>query len=217
MIGRIFDFFDPAREGFFGRMLRLLAGLAVIPILGLCILSFLAMRSEGGRYVLARAFLDNNLPRFAFVLASDLAEDFPEEWEYHRIEGWSLRRSGEYERSLQSYERAIEIMPDNWWPHSHLCFYSALLSDPQPVMDHCDRAVELAPEGEHSALYRRGIARLRIDDLEGASQDLALALEIWPEDENEPQHHDAITYLAAAQDGRNVFDEEAMARELARY
>lgn len=182
-VRRAIRYFDPAQSGFVRRMLRLVAMLALV---GLCLLSLVgvvAAQSESGRYFVVFMLAHSDRYNLALPRAEALVRDFPtSNWHYYRIKAQSLRHLGRFEESLAVYDRAIEIMPDQWWAYSHRCFYGALLADPTLVMAACDRSIELSPDDPATAHDRRAIVRALVGDREGAIADLEETMRIWQQE-----------------------------------
>lgn len=220
---RIIVFFDPAREGFLGRMLRLFIVFALIAACAAAALVGTWFRTETGRHFLAHLFVDLDLDEQAVPIAVGLVEDYPgKEWEYYRLAGMSLRRVGRYEESLEMYDRAIEALPDEWWAHSHRCFYTTILTgESEPVLDSCDRSIELEPTSPGVAYDRRAIARAVAGDLDGALADLAQAIEFEERRDwrgySRSQQQARYAWLEALRSGENPIDDEELRLERMHY
>ncbi len=217
---RAISYFDPAREGFVRRMARLAAGLAVATLCPLALAGLLAMRSETGRYFTVYMLTRSGAHERALPLAEALVEDYPNaNWHYYRLKALNLRHLGRYEESLAVYDDAIAVMPDEWWAHSHRCFYNSLLADPAPVMDSCDTSIELDPTDPGIAHDRRAFARALVGDREGAIYDFEIALEHIPEWANysASQIEARRTWLEALRAGEDPLTEAELRRELANY
>lgn len=223
VLRRIVMFFDPAREGFLGRMLRLLIVFALIAGCAVAALVGTWLRTETGRHFLAHLYIDLDLDEQAVPIAVGLVEDYPgKRWEYYRLAGMSLRRVGRYEESLEMYDRAIEALPNEWWAHSHRCFYTTILTgQSESVLDSCDKSIELDPSSPGVAYDRRAIARAVAGDLDGALADLEKAIEIeegrdW-RGYAKSQQQARYEWLEALRRGENPIDEEELRLERMHY
>jgi tetratricopeptide (TPR) repeat protein len=179
---RIVRFLDPAEPGCLGRLLRLGAVLAAVATCALALLGVRAWRSESVRYTVTGVVSEMNAYRLALPLSVALVDDYPgSNWHYYRLKARNLRRVGRVEESLAVYDDAVAAMPNEWWAHSHRCFYHALYGDVASVLDSCDRQIELGSTEPDVAYDRRAIARALLGDREGAIADLRTALEAMRE------------------------------------
>ncbi len=216
---QIIRFFDPGQEGFVGRMARVAAILAVLFACLIVVGLSLAMRSERGRFAVVAALSEANLYGLATPLAHDLRVDYPTaNWHYYRLEARNLRRMGRIAESLAVYDDAIAALPDEWWAHSHRCFYSALLADAHRVMDSCNRQIELDPQWPDIAYERRAVARMMVGDRAGAIEDLQVALDELRR-QTRPDWRLPVreSWLHQLQAGENPLNEAAIREELSHY
>lgn len=199
---------------------------AVIALFGCCALAAVAgtvAQTHNGRYgIIAVLAIAGDYDR-ALAMSDSLIEDYPtESWHYYRTKAQILRYQGRIEESLAVYDTALEVFPDAWWPHSHRCYYTALLTrDPTHVMDSCDKSVELEPSRPSVAYDRRAIVRAIVGDLAGAEEDLALAIELFEAEEQTPLRDQMLesrpTWLEELRAGRNPIGEQEIQDELDRH
>jgi len=211
--------FDPAREGFFRRMLRLVSVLAVLGMCGLVVAGAWAWRSERVRFGTAFLLSELRLHQASLYVCRELVRQHPTaSWDYYRLQAKALRHLGRVEESLAVYDAAIAALPDSWWAHSHRCFYNALYADPRPVLDSCDRQLDLSPSAPDVAWDRRAIARARTGDRAGAIADMERALALMRELQVElwrvPVRE---AWLATLRAGGDPFTPAELAAERARY
>lgn len=210
----------PARSerGAWGCLRRLALGCAVASILGCCagsVLAVLALRSETGQAAIVSWALVEGHDGIVIALSDSLIERAPDEWQHYRRKALSLRRSGRHEESFAVYRQAIEALPELWWPHSHLCFYGSLYSDPAGVLHHCDRALELSPSEPAVAYFRRSLARALVGDIEAAAVDMAAAQDALAAEASESERDaerlaEQAIWLESLEAGRNPFDEPTL-------
>lgn len=226
-VRRIIRFFDPASPGFLGRMARLVAVAAILTVCPLAAATGLWLRTETGRHFVVYALTHSAMYEESLPRSTALLEDYPgKEWEYYRLHAINLRRLGRHEESLAVYDQAIEDLPNEWWAHSHRCFYTALLTgDPSEVMDSCDRSIELSPEHlptDRGVAYdRRGFARALIGDREGAIADFEKAASLlgpgewrgYTTDQQQAREH----WLEELRAGRDPLTEEELEMERSHY
>lgn len=213
-------YFDPAVDGFLRRMLRLLALLAAgAALLGCLALLVLGRRFEGDiRYWIGVAQLQTGRPAAAAETARALVEDFPDrDWYDYRLLATALRRDGRIEEHLEVIREGVERFPEDWRTHGDLCWYGALFDRAEEVMPACERSVELVPEGLANAHSRRGFARARTGDREGAIEDFREAVKRW-EDRGRTGRflRSRRAWLEALEAGEDPFDEATVER-LRRY
>ena len=219
-VWRVVRYFDPGRDGFLARMFRLAAAIAVVGACGLAAVGAVALQTDAGKLVAVVTLTGLRMHERALPLAEDLTSDNPDAtWQQYRFEAMILRRMGRTEECLAVYDEAVERFPDEWWAHGHRCFYGALLNDPNRVMDSCDRQFELNPDEPVVAYDRRGIARGLAGDLEGAEDDLRIALDLWREYGREGRWRvrSRSRWLETLEAGDDPFTPEMVERELARY
>jgi tetratricopeptide (TPR) repeat protein len=220
---RIVSYFDPGVDGFIGRMFRLGAVVAAILLCVLASTSVVFFQSERGRHFVVYSLIDAGMYEEAAPRAAALVEDYPTaRWEYYRLKALSLRKLDRVDESLATYQDAIAVMPDEWWAHSHLCFYTSLLTgDPSQVMDSCDRSIELDPNRPGTAYDRRAIARALVGDLDGAAADLELAIDLLEANDwwgyNKAQEQARKAWLEALRSGENPITEDELRMERQYY
>jgi tetratricopeptide (TPR) repeat protein len=212
-------FFDPGDDRFVGRMLRVgLVGILVLGCLAVAVAASVSS-NERARYAALFVLTEMDMNRLALPLSESLVREHPaSEWAYYRLKAVNLRRLGRIGDSLAVYDDAVRSLPDSWWAHSHRCFYNALLADAAPVMDSCDRQLQLSPDEMDVALDRRGIARGLTGDRSGAIADFEAALPLMDPDGAEgwriPVREQWLRSLHA---GDDPFTAEALSSELAHY
>jgi hypothetical protein len=216
---RAITYFDPARAGFLKRMLRLALPLILVGMCGLASVALVASRSEKGRHFITYYLSATHHPDRALGMAEALVRDYPTgRWEYYRLEAYNLRHLGRVHESLAVYDRAIAVMPGEWWAHSHRCFYNAMLADASTVMDSCDRSIELGPTDPAVAYERRAIARALVGNRAGAIADLELSIAAYRQAKRTPPELESRErWLATLRAGDNPFTPEEIAREMANY
>jgi tetratricopeptide (TPR) repeat protein len=212
--------FDPARPGFVRRMLRLAAfGALALALFGCLGFFVLAHRVPAVGYWLGVAELESGLPGLAAGTAEGLIERNPgADYRHYRLLATAYRRQGRTEAQLDVFDRAVELFPDNWYAQSHHCWYHTLF-DPVPVTPaSCERAIDLAPADRGSPFAWRAVIRGRAGDLEGAAEDLRMALKRW----EQSGRGGAVVasrrkWLEALEAGQNPFDEAMLEAERERF
>jgi|GEM_PF-6217519 tetratricopeptide (TPR) repeat protein len=220
-VWRVLRLFDPADDACLN---RLLLGLVVVAMLGACTVFGLAaavMRNERAQYAMLFGLVESEDYNLALRLADYLVKQHPtSNWDYYRQKAVALRRMGRIDESLAVYDDAIAAFPNDWWPRSHRCFYTVLLTgDAETALPYCDQALELNPDEPAVAYDRRAIARAVAGDLEGAKADLEKALELFdPMDEYAADRlQTRERWLKMLEQGINPMTEEELAKERARY
>lgn len=211
---------DPARPGFVRRMLRLAAlGLLALAVFSCAGLFVLAQRVDMVGYWLGVAELEAGMPGLAARSAEGLIERSPGgDYRHYRLLATAYRRSGRVEDQLAVFDRAVDLFPDDWYAQSHHCWYHTLF-DPVPAPPaSCERAIELAPADRGSPFAWRAVIRGRAGDLEGAAEDLRVALQRW----EQSGRGGAVVasrrqWLEALEAGQNPFDEAMMDAERERF
>lgn len=225
---RLVAYFDPARDGFVRRMMRLAAALAgFVALAALLGLAGLLGRPMG-RYAVSATLLEVGWPSMAVRVSERLLEIAPaENGAFYALHAASLRRLGRDEEQIRTLEAGLAAMPEVGLVHSDYCWYGTLYEDTVPVdgagVDgSCDRAVELARDGLQLglALGRRGMRRAHAHgDLAGAARDLAEAFAAWEAAgvrvERQPRPWEA--WRATIDAGRDPLAGEALGRERERY
>jgi tetratricopeptide (TPR) repeat protein len=220
---RVVRFFDPAQPGFVWRMTR---AAAVLALFGCCALAAVTgglAQTRYGRFGITTALLMADEYERALETANSLIDDYPtDSWHHYRIKAQILRYQDKPRESLAVYDDALEVFPDDWWPHSHRCYYTAILTDdPASAMDSCDMSIELEPDWPAIAYDRRAVARALAGDLVGAEHDMAIALELWLEDDRTELRDVMVEtrteWLEELRSGRNPIGEQEIADELSRH
>jgi tetratricopeptide (TPR) repeat protein len=211
---RIIAYFDPARDGFIRRMLRLIGlGLGAIGLLGCLGLFLLGRRHDAQlRYWVGVLQLQTGRNESALQTAEALVDRYPDRsWYDHRLLATALRREGRIEDQLRVIRQGSERFPDDWRPQGDLCWYGTLFDSPEAVMEACERAVLLSPDGRANAHSRRGVARALTGDREGAIEDLREAVSRWDERGRKGYFVDSRrAWLEALESGQDPFDEDLM-------
>lgn len=106
--------------------------------------------------------------------------------EEHR-RGTELFRAGNPQGAARCYGRALRLLltlpppgpPERTTLYANLAACQLLLGHPQLAAQSCDRVLEREP-GHLKALYRRGVARAALGDLEKATADFKKVLAVDP-------------------------------------
>ncbi len=215
-------YFDPGTPGFIGRMLRLLRLGCLVVAFFLCVGSVVVWRAKEPRWFVGHMLAQAEWDRVAMPVVGGLARDHPDEWRFHRMHALLLRRNDRIDEHLEVYDRAVEALPELWWPHSHRCFYRLLYVGADDVLADCDRSLELEPDWASLAYERRGVARAVLGDLDGSRADFEAALAA-----GEPPRYDSPRrqreldrmrgWLRALEDGEQPIDDAELARLRSRY
>lgn len=110
--------------------------------------------AEGAREAIMAAFHADPtapLPRFGRLLLAVDARDGPE------IRKWA--------------DLTLAVNPDNWQVHRHLGDLADSEGNPRLALEHYDQAVEGSGAQVPQDLYRRGLTRMALGDLDGAKAD----------------------------------------------
>jgi hypothetical protein len=219
VVWRALRYIDPAEAGFLKRMIRLAAIVVAVGACGLLAAGALAARTATGRYAAAFVLSVVHHHERALGLAQGLVRDYPgTRWEYYRLEAFNLRHLDRIPESLAVYDDAIAVLPDQWWPHSHRCFYNAMLADAVLALDSCDRSIALAPDDPAVAYERRAIARAMTGDRAGAIADLQVSLAAYARNDDTPwQIAVRRRWLETLQGGGDPFTPDEIAREMTHY
>jgi len=103
--------------------------------------------------------------------------------------GFEMRKTGRREDALRDYARAAELNPRSFKPHLNAALiYAQDFGRYEEAVDEFDKAIELNPTCTE-ALSSRGLAKMLLDNLEGAEADLQAALAL------EPRHADTLYNL----------------------
>lgn len=122
-------------------------------------------------------------------------EEKADEMQARKEKGNELIKSGRIQLARKSYDRAIAFFDSPTSEletelkkrvnqllvqcHSNLAVCHDRLGNAPKVMEHCKKALEIAP-GNVKALYRRGCAYMAMDDYYNAESDLKYALSLSP-------------------------------------
>jgi tetratricopeptide (TPR) repeat protein len=179
-------------------------------------------RTESGRFFVMSALTETGQYEMGLSAAQAMIEDYPgANWHYYRLLAKNYRGLGRFDESLAVYDTAMELFPENWWPYSHRCFYTALLTgDAASSLDLCDRALALNPHRADVAHDRRAFARLMAGDLEGAEADLEIAVEGFAaagDSYAEERLETRTRWLETLRAGGNPLTREEIIEERARY
>lgn len=218
---RVLRWFDPADEGCLTRLAAAgLIALVLAACAGAATLA-LVLRSERAQYAVLYGFIESGENRLALTVAERMVSVYPtSDWHYYRQKAVALRRLGRIDESLRVYDDAIQAFPDLWWPHSHRCFYTALLTgDTETALPHCDRALALDPDEPAIAYDRRAFVRAMAGDLDGARDDLAEALDRFEAGDDYAIERRATRerWLEALEAGRDPLGEAEIQAERERY
>ena len=99
----------------------------------------------------------------------------------HLIRGHVHRDSGQFEKSLQDFEKAIELAPRFESFRSDRCVALALLGKAEEGLRDCDRAIDKGPPTTANFL-NRGAVYLRLNRPDEAAADFERAFDVDPDD-----------------------------------
>ena len=99
----------------------------------------------------------------------------------HLIRGHVHRDSGQFEKSLQDFEKAIELAPRFESFRSDRCVALALLGKAEEGLRDCDRAIDKGPPTAANFL-NRGAVYLRLNRPDEAAADFERAFDVDPDD-----------------------------------
>ena len=121
-----------------------------------------------------------------YDLALQAIEEVMELWSrqdpvLHLIRGHVHRDSGQFEKSLQDFEKAIELAPRFESFRSDRCVALALLGKAEEGFGDCNRAIEKGPEAATNFL-NRGAVYLRLNRPDEAAADFERAFDVDPDD-----------------------------------
>lgn len=216
---RALTYLDPAQPGFLERMVRVVAGVVALGACAALAAALALMGNERGRYWTMVALTLGGENELALPIAQELVDDHPgERWDYYRFEAMNLRRMGRIADSLSVYEEAVRALPDEWWAHSHTCFYNALYGNAAAVLDDCDRSIALGPDQPDTAHDRRAIARALAGDRAGAIADFEVAMDIWRQGDGDDWRIESRTrWLEALRAGDDPLGPAELAEEQSHY
>ena len=215
-VDRLLSYFDPWEPGFRRRLRPLLRGGCALLAMVACFGAALLARRPTVRWVATYALAQRGHDEQALRLAQGLSEEDPDEWQYLRVQAWLLRRLGRVDEHLAIYDTAVERNPELWWPYSHRCYYTAIFVERigPSVVEDCDRALELEPGWPSLAYERRGVARGRVGDLDGALSDLRSAMErVGRRDDTDRRRReldDVAGWIEVLEKGGDPFGEETL-------
>jgi len=99
----------------------------------------------------------------------------------HARAGFVCEKTGDWDKALQDYRKALELNPDNGFAHERLGYILCTRKNNFPAgLPHCRQAVALDPNNGQSH-YILGLALLQHNELESAVNHLALALKLLPQ------------------------------------
>jgi tetratricopeptide (TPR) repeat protein len=220
LVRRTVDYFDPGVDGFIERMARLAIVPIVLVVLLLCGVAVLALRTEVGQFTTVYALVEVGRYEQALPIAERLVREHPRRnWHYYRKQAQILRGLGRTDEALAVYDAAVAAMPDEWWAHSHRCFYYALLAEPtSDSMASCDAQLELNPSRPETAYDRRGFARVRVGDHAGAIADFQEELDILARvDPHDWRIRSRTGWLESLRSGTDPLTPEELAHERGHY
>jgi len=121
-----------------------------------------------------------------YDLALQAIEEVMELWSredpaLHLIRGHVHRDSGQFEKSLQDFEKAIELAPRFESFRSDRCVALALLGKAEEGLRDCDRAIDKGPPTTANFL-NRGAVYLRLNRPDEAAADFERAFDVDPDD-----------------------------------
>ncbi len=124
--------------------------------------------------------------REQYDLALQAIEEVMELWSredpvFHLIRGHVHRDIGQFEKSLQDFEKAIELAPRFESFRSDRCVALALLGKAEEGLPDCDRAIDKGPPTAANFL-NRGAVYLRLNRPDEAAADFERAFVVAPED-----------------------------------
>jgi tetratricopeptide (TPR) repeat protein len=123
-----------------------------------------------------------NIPEFVNA-STDAIErieaHFLNDYSYARA-GFVCERTGDWDKAVRDYEKALELNPDNAFAHERLghilCHRK---QDFTAGLPHCQRAVQLDPNNGQSR-YILGLALFQHNEFEAASEHLSAAIRLLP-------------------------------------
>lgn len=124
--------------------------------------------------------------REQYDLALQTIDEVMELWSredpvFHLIRGHVHRDSGQFEKSLQDFEKALELAPRFESFRSDRCVALALLGKAEEGLPDCDRAIDKGPPTAANFL-NRGAVYLRLNRPDEAAADFERAFDVDPDD-----------------------------------
>jgi tetratricopeptide (TPR) repeat protein len=124
--------------------------------------------------------------REQYDLALRTFDEVMELWSRHdaslyHIRGHVYRDNGELEKSLQDFDKALELVPWIEAARSDRCVALSLLGKAEEGLGDCNSAIEKGPEAATNFL-NRGAVYLRLNRLDEAAADFERAFDVDPDD-----------------------------------
>lgn len=124
--------------------------------------------------------------REQYDLALQVFDEVMDLWSRHdaslyHTRGLIYRDSGQFEKSLQDFDKALELVPWIESIRSDRCVTFALLDKVEEGLRDCDKAIENDPASSFHFI-NRGAVYLRLNRLDEAAADFERALNVAPDD-----------------------------------
>jgi tetratricopeptide (TPR) repeat protein len=146
--------------------------------------------ADSALYYKSIAYLKDQKPEKALQLSERLIHEYPDFTDVHLLLGMIYFAQNNFGKSIDSFNRHLELSPDHFKSLQNRALAEAMLEDYEAALSDLDKAVELAPLNSQ-IYYSRGYWRNIVGKTEEAISDFNKTIEL------DPKNYDA--YLGLAQ------------------
>jgi tetratricopeptide (TPR) repeat protein len=117
---------------------------------------------------------------------------------------YNYRIFGNIDSALEDYLKAYELgNKDGGITVNNICWYYALVLQPEKGLPFCEEAVEIEPSASH--IDSRGLTYALLGDFEAAIIDFQEVVELWEIEKgySHPDYQSRVEWLSALKDGEN--------------
>jgi len=148
----------------------------------------------------------------ALAMTREAAERDPSSAQRRLLVARALRKMGSFDESVKEAGHAVRLaLGSHTWESNNVCWFGSLGGLAAEVMPACEAAVSLYPDAT-SYLDTRGLARALTGDTSGAIADFQGFVDAGGKDEEALAER--RRWIEALQQGRDPFDDEALAELL---
>ena len=109
--------------------------------------------------------------------------------------GLAFDQQGNFEKAIDTYNKAIELAPQYAWAYNNRGFARRVSGDPHRAITDFNQAIVL--NSQYVAAYNnRGLAKHDLNDYQGAIADFDQAIQLNPQDASAYNHRGAVKYDA---------------------
>ena len=114
--------------------------------------------------------------------------------------GLAFDQQGNFEKAIDTYNKAIELAPQYAWAYNNRGFARRVSGDPHRAITDFNQAIVL--NSQYVAAYNnRGLAKHDLNDYQGAIADFDQAIQLNPQDASAYNHRGAVKYDAGDPQG----------------